>query len=93
MAFTEVYIPSYSVTGSNLMLLDVWWCSPQPTLFPSLVHYKDAGNCTSLILLAGYPKGYGHRARDPQHSPENALSSSLGVLLEEKSSQRRNYRA
>lgn len=78
------------MSGSDLMLLPARWCSLQPTCFPSPVQHKDARNRTGLIPLPSYHKGYGHRAGDPQHSPENglslALSTSLEVLPVEKSS-------
>lgn len=54
--FTEVNPPSSNTSGSNLMLLPAWWCSLQPTRFPSPVQHKDPGNRTGLSSLPGYHK-------------------------------------
>lgn len=67
------------MSGSKPMLPPAWWCSPHPTRFPAPVQHKDARNRTGLIPLPTYHKGYGHRVRDPQHSPKNGLSPAQHI--------------
>lgn len=67
-------MPSFIMSGSNLMLLPAQWCSLQATHFPCPLQHKDAGNNTGLITLPGCHRSYRHRAQDLQHSPKSGLS-------------------